>query len=514
MSFTLSDISDFHPPKQRNYESLPRAVQDNKTHILLLLPFIIVGGADMFNLELVKRINRDKYKFSVFTTVCRQNESEWTQILKDNCFNFTALQETMPASDWPSFISHYIETQNVDALWNFNSFFGYYLLPWLRVRFENLALADCIHVYSPYWRNGGYARLSAAFQEVSDLTITSNQLTLDAIIKSCNMKQEHCKAFHIGTDTEFFDPDKVPFGTIRDKYAIEHSRPLILFLCRLSPEKRPLLMLKAAAKLIEKRPDVCFLIVGDGEMRERIEEERKILKLENHVILAGSQEDVRPCYKDSDLLLICSLKEGITQTTFEAMSMGLPIVSADVGGQSELVNDDTGKLVPCLQDETDLYGTDYKTEEIESYVNALLGLLDNLENMKEMGKRNRRIITQKYTIDHAVRNFESFTDEILNEDKYLGQRRNVYNQLKKFPLLCEEIIILYVAYEKEMQLVIEMSSARQSLQNLETVEESNEHLLAMMNWYANFLTKTIIGKLCWKIMRAAYRLLRRKKEVS
>lgn len=57
------------------------------------------------------------------------------------------------------------------------------------------------------------------------------------------------------------------------------------------------------------------------------------------------------CYQDASITLICSIKEGLSLTAYESCAMGTPVVSSDVGGQSDLIDDTVGILVPVRQSE-------------------------------------------------------------------------------------------------------------------------------------------------------------------
>lgn len=98
--------------------------------------------------------------------------------------------------------------------------------------------------------------------------------------------------------------------------------------------------------------DVCpstrLTLVGDGALRPRLEALTGELGLNETVVFAGMQADVRPFLAEGDIFLLSSDYEGIPMTIIEAMAMGLPIVSTAVGGVPDLVEDQkTGLLTPC-----------------------------------------------------------------------------------------------------------------------------------------------------------------------
>lgn len=128
----------------------------------------------------------------------------------------------------------------------------------------------------------------------------------------------------------------------------------VLFVGRLIPLKRPEIFVRLAKKLEENLPHrkLNFLIVGDGELRSELETQAKNLNLRrNRILFLGQREDVGEIYRRGDLLVLTSLYEGTPNAVLEAMSYGLPVIAADVGGVAEIVNARRGILVDCADEE-------------------------------------------------------------------------------------------------------------------------------------------------------------------
>jgi glycosyltransferase involved in cell wall biosynthesis len=504
--FPIKEKREFITPGKFdfNFDEFAIRKNKNKINILLLLPHVVKGGADKFNLDIARHIDKNKYEINVILTTFNEND-EWFQELSENCDSIFVLKNFLSLYDWNGFIHYYIKTRSIDIVWNISSFYGYYISPWLRKEFANLALADYVHADAAYWRNGGYARLSSALQEILDCTVTTNHVTLDIMAKKYGNRKKNCHVSYIGTDADYFNPNVVPFGTVRDMFGIKKESPMVLFLCRISQEKRPFLMLKIAEKLVEKISDIIFLVVGDGDKRSELEAKCEKAGLKKNVLFVGSHEDIRPFYRDSDVFLICSIKEGLASTTFEAMSMGLPIISADVGGQSEIVNEHTGRLIPCLQKEEDYLSTEYNPLEIQNYVDVLYELLTNLPMCKMVGKNNRMLVENKYTILDCVRRFEEYSLNLIESSDCLESRKNIRETLLTIPHLCDEILTLYSSYEKLEQTAKDFWEANQWLRKL--LNNKNVFLIQnrkyqdLVYW---FLHKTLVGTLCLPILRKIY----------
>jgi len=105
--------------------------------------------------------------------------------------------------------------------------------------------------------------------------------------------------------------------------------------------------LKAAKIVSSEHSDVHFVIVGEGDQRPALEKLVKDLKIESHVSLVGKRSDIGYILKDSDIGVLSSHSEGLSNAIIEYMASGLPVVCTEVGGAAELVIDDeNGYLVP------------------------------------------------------------------------------------------------------------------------------------------------------------------------
>ena len=117
-------------------------------------------------------------------------------------------------------------------------------------------------------------------------------------------------------------------------------------------------------------------------------------------------------YDVSDLTINCSIKEGLALTAYESLAMGVPVVSSDVGGQKELIDENTGVIVPCMQEEEDIFDFNYSEEEVQNYVDAINKILANLKKYKQ---NCRKKILNGFTIDQMVIRMSNILKNIANE---------------------------------------------------------------------------------------------------
>lgn len=386
---------------------IPRKRKDNKINILMLIPWMVTGGADKFNLDIIKRSDKNKYEFTIISTEPAKNE--WRQKFEEYATVYD-LTTFLDRKDWTSFINYIIEKNNIDIIFNTNSTYGYSILPYLKVKHTQIPIMDYIHMEEWYNRNGGYSRDSSTISSVIDKTYICNKNSEKILIDYFGRNKEDIDTIYIGVDEKIYNPDLFNKEKILKERNINiNGKYIISYICRIAEQKRPFLLINIIKKLSIQRNDFIFIIAGDGPLLNKMKKEVKKLKLTDCIIFLGNINKTEEIYKISDLTINCSIKEGLALTAYESLSMGVPVISCDVGGQKELINDKVGVIVPCLQKEGDIFDINYKDEEINPYIDGINKILNNL-NYYKSNARNR--ILNGFTINNMIKNMERVFDEI------------------------------------------------------------------------------------------------------
>lgn len=175
----------------------------------------------------------------------------------------------------------------------------------------------------------------------------------------------------------------------RQAWGIPADVPLVGIVGRLAAVKNHALFLEAAALIHQKRPDVRFVIVGDGLTRLEVEAHIKRLGLGAVVTLTGWQYDIPPVYSDLDVLVVSSLSEGTPVPVIEALAARCPVVATAVGGLPDML--DQGAL-----------GTLVPPEDPVALAEAVLATLDNPPETEAA----QAIMLDRYGIDRLVRDLD------------------------------------------------------------------------------------------------------------
>jgi glycogen(starch) synthase len=155
-----------------------------------------------------------------------------------------------------------------------------------------------------------------------------------------------------GVDISRFNTNE-SYEAVRRSFA-EPSEKIVLFVGRLVYEKGVHVLLGAAPKVLSALPNVKFVIVGEGGMKEQLLNEAWNFGIAEKVFFTGfvDEKTLILLYRASNVAVIPSLYEPFGITALEAMAAKVPVVTSDVGGLTEIVEHDrTGvKVFPGSPD--------------------------------------------------------------------------------------------------------------------------------------------------------------------
>lgn len=405
-AFAMPKISDWNGKVENIYTT---------TNILMLIPWMEMGGSDKFNLEIVKNIDTDKFAVTIACTV--KGENQWKSLFEQYTKDIHILPDMMDMSEYAEYISFLIKSKHIDVVFLSNSYYGYYLLPWLKCVFPHVAVIDYVHMAEWYWRNGGYARVSGVSESCLDKTLVCNNQTNQVLTDRFGRTKRTVETLYIGVDKDRFNCENVPYGKMRKQFQIPEDKIVILFPCRIHPQKRPFLMLEIAKRVLEKNSNILFFVAGDGPQYKELLSKIKKEKLSDFFICPGEVSEMENVYRDSDMTLICSLKEGLALTAYESCAMMTPVITADVGGQKELIDDSVGRVIPMYQDERDIDKREFDEKEIDAYVTAIEEILLDKTGYEQMCRNCRMKITSEFSTEVMIHKLEKIIQDTVDEVK-------------------------------------------------------------------------------------------------
>ena len=425
--------------------------KSKKINVLMIFPWMVTGGADRFNLNLVKKMNKRKFSFTIITTLPSKNE--WRKEFEKyaTVYDLTTFLEM---KDWISFINYIIKKNNINLIFNSNSEFGYKILPYLKAKHQDIPICDFVHMEEWYNRNGGFARDSSTMQNVIDKTYTCNENSRKIFIDYFKRNPQEIKTIYIGVDEKKFDPDKYNREDLIKKFKYGKylkDKFVISYICRITEQKRPFLLLEIVKKMSVIRDDFIVIVAGDGTLLNEFKRKVREEKLDDFFVFVGNMKLTQKIYAMSDLTINTSIKEGLALTSYESLAMGVPVVSSDVGGQKELINEEVGIVVPCLQNEKEIFDYNYSKEEIMNYVVVIQKIINNMKFYKS---NCRKRIIGHFTLDNMIKNMEKEFIELVkipNNEKIENGEKIAEN----ISVLKELIASYFIAEKNEYEWLSE-----------------------------------------------------------
>ncbi len=182
--------------------------------------------------------------------------------------------------------------------------------------------------------------------------ITLSPTLKEELIRYRIAPAEKIDVIPLGLELEHFAESDRFRGELRRQLGLDEAIPLVCSVGRLVPVKNHMLLLQAFDRVLQHRPEAHLLLVGDGELRPRLEAMSDRPPLRGHLSFLGWREDLERIYADADLVVNSSLNEGTPVAVIEAMAAARPVIATAVGGVPDLIrHGETGWLVPPMDPE-------------------------------------------------------------------------------------------------------------------------------------------------------------------
>lgn len=190
---------------------------------------------------------------------------------------------------------------------------------------------------------------------------------------------------------------EIPNGVDLSTFVPHPSRPArevrtITFVGRLDAYKGVAVLLEAFKGVLSQLTNLRLLIVGTGPDATLLKETAGAMELEGRVHFRGREEDVLSVLGDTDIFVLPTLSEGMSNVLLEAMACGLPVVATAVGGNSDLISHRcNGMLVPPA--------------DPQALREALVELLENTTLAQHLGGRARKTVEDHYSMERVTERY-------------------------------------------------------------------------------------------------------------
>jgi glycosyltransferase involved in cell wall biosynthesis len=276
---------------------------------------------------------------------------------------------------------------------------------------ENLpAVVHTIHglAFHPYQNaalNEFYVAVEKSAAKRTDFFISvADAMTAQATAAGVGRPEQYVTGYSAIDEDDFLAPiSQERRNGFRRKYGISEDAVVLVTVARLFMLKGHEYIIESAKELSKRFTNCVWLFVGDGNLSEHYKQQVRELGLADRIKFTGllPPGQIPLAIQSSDVLVHCSLREGLARTLPQAMLSGRPAISFDVDGAKEVVNENTGRLI--------------EPKNVRQLIDACAELIEDESLRKRLGEQGRESVKEKFAPDTMVDTIEEVYRNLLGK---------------------------------------------------------------------------------------------------
>jgi len=248
------------------------------------------------------------------------------------------------------------------------------------------------HPYQNNWLNKFYIVIEKSAAKRTDFFISvADAMTNQATAAGIGYPEQFITAYSAVEEDDFLQPiPQERKKNFRRKYQIPEEAIVLITIARLFMLKGHKYIIESARQLSKQYDNAVWLFVGDGNLADHFKKLSSQLGLADKIKFTGllPPGQIPLAIQSSDILVHCSLREGLARTLPQAMLCAKPAVSFDVDGAREVVNESTGRLI--------------EPQNAEQLTNACAELIEHKDVRDRLGKAGREFVKEKFAPEKMV----------------------------------------------------------------------------------------------------------------
>jgi len=389
------------PVKTINQQSgTPGAWSTSSVRVLHVVPQLAIGGTELTLARIVRALSDEQFSHRVCAMRGCSDRESWNAELDSDPiviseqhqrgFRFPVRQLVKLMRELKPDVVHTRNWGGLEAV--------------LAARMAGVkAIVHSEHGYDPsmlgglplrrrVFRRGMYSivdRLLAVTSELADYHAAQGWVS-----------RKKFQVIHNGIDTDHLQPSAARRATARREFGIGSNDVVLGWMGRMAPIKDVPTLLRAAASLAKRHPQLRVLLVGSGSEEQRWRSGAQgHSELNGRVVFTGERRDVGEVLSAMDVFVLPSVREGMSNTLLEAMALELPVIATAAGGNSEVVEDRVSGFL-------------FKPGDNLALANLLEPLIVNSELRARMGEAARRRAETHFSLRRMTSNYAQLYLEV------------------------------------------------------------------------------------------------------
>lgn len=188
----------------------------------------------------------------------------------------------------------------------------------------------------------------------------------------------------------------------RKKLQLPVDGVVVIMVANFYPCKRHLLALEVCRLILQKRPDVTFVFVGGGELRDEFVSRVRNAGIGDRVVAPGYVDNVDDYYATADISILTTYNEAFGNVVLESMRYALPVVSFDCGGPGEMIRKgETGFLA--------------NEGDVSDFAEKVMNLVEDERLRVTLGQKGREAAQNEFSREAALERVSAWVKDSIRE---------------------------------------------------------------------------------------------------
>lgn len=222
-------------------------------------------------------------------------------------------------------------------------------------------------------------------------------------VKNIGVRPEKITVIPNGINIEYFDSISTD-PELKKSFNIKPDDFVIICVANLHINKGHKYLLEAFENVYPENKNIKLLLVGDGDEKERLQKQIENYQSKNNVLFLGKRTDIPKLLKISDIFVLPTMFEGMSNAIMEAMACGLPVITTDIPENRVLVENNINGLLVPIRDSSALIQTIRKMGE-------------NPEIRKRLSEEAKITIKNSFSLEKIAEKWENILMEIIKIER-------------------------------------------------------------------------------------------------
>ncbi|MEP7038865.1 MAG: glycosyltransferase [Acidobacteriota bacterium] len=406
----------------------------DKIKIVRIIARLNVGGPARHVVWLTKELQDDEFQTALITGNVPDGEEDMTYFAAENGVAPVFIEEMSRELSLKDVISLWkifrqIRREKPDIIHTHTAKAGTvgraagFLYRWLtpRTLIGKPRRVKLVHTYHGHIFHSYYGNLKTkiflfiekmlARLATDKIVVISNQQFQEIHEKFGVGKKKQFEIIPLGIDVEIFADWKAKRHILREEIGAKSNEILVGLVGRLTEVKNHALFLKIVKLYKENAnfPKLKFVVIGDGHLRKKIENEAETLGVKDLVVFVGNRNDADVFYAGLDIVALTSFNEGTPLSLIEAMANEKPVISTSVGGVIDLlgkIKQEKENFQICER------GLRAASNDANGFYNGLIYLANDENLRKSLADNGKHFIETEYSKERLVRDIKNLNRKL------------------------------------------------------------------------------------------------------